>query len=163
MRMHERQGIVHARIAGAKAARGDVLLVLDSHIEVNPGWIEPQLDRIRESPESIVFPQILSLTHDTFQHKTTSGIGCFLTFRWAVVEQASLTGKVTSRDPVASPSMAGGLFAIDRNWFWEMGGYDEGFVAWGAENVEMAFRAWMCGGRVECVPCSKTYHIFRKG
>eukprot|EP01057_Protomagalhaensia_wolfi_P002711 Protomagalhaensia_wolfi_Nauph_80__2710@NODE_2842_length_971_cov_7_341202_g2229_i0_p1_GENE_NODE_2842_length_971_cov_7_341202_g2229_i0NODE_2842_length_971_cov_7_341202_g2229_i0_p1_ORF_typecomplete_len276_score42_62Ricin_B_lectin/PF00652_22/3_2e06Ricin_B_lectin/PF00652_22/5_7Glyco_transf_7C/PF02709_14/7_8e05_NODE_2842_length_971_cov_7_341202_g2229_i03830 len=34
---------------------------------------------------------------------------------------------------------------------------------WGAENVEMAFRTWMCGGRVECTPCARTYHIYRHG
>eukprot|EP01054_Gregarina_sp_Poly1_P011203 Gregarina_sp_Poly_1__11202@NODE_919_length_5716_cov_103_478315_g84_i3_p2_GENE_NODE_919_length_5716_cov_103_478315_g84_i3NODE_919_length_5716_cov_103_478315_g84_i3_p2_ORF_typecomplete_len616_score52_70Glycos_transf_2/PF00535_26/2_9e23Glyco_tranf_2_3/PF13641_6/1_1e21Glyco_transf_7C/PF02709_14/1_8e16Glyco_tranf_2_2/PF10111_9/7_7e15Glyco_transf_21/PF13506_6/6_9e05Glyco_trans_2_3/PF13632_6/1_2e03Glyco_trans_2_3/PF13632_6/0_049Ferlin_C/PF16165_5/0_24_NODE_919_length_5716_cov_103_478315_g84_i338275674 len=163
MRLPERKGIVHARIAGAKAAKGSVLVVLDSHVEVNPGWLEPQLDRIREVPESIVFPQILSLTHDTLERKVNSGIGCWLTFRWVIVEQAMLTGKVTTTEAKPSPSMAGGLFAIDRDWFWELGGYDEEFVAWGAENVEMAFRAWMCGGRVECVPCSQTYHIYRKG
>eukprot|EP01053_Blabericola_migrator_P013352 Blabericola_migrator_1__13351@NODE_943_length_5948_cov_104_280565_g654_i0_p2_GENE_NODE_943_length_5948_cov_104_280565_g654_i0NODE_943_length_5948_cov_104_280565_g654_i0_p2_ORF_typecomplete_len685_score70_62Glycos_transf_2/PF00535_26/4_1e20Glyco_tranf_2_3/PF13641_6/4_5e18Glyco_transf_7C/PF02709_14/9_7e16Glyco_tranf_2_2/PF10111_9/4_5e13Ricin_B_lectin/PF00652_22/8e13RicinB_lectin_2/PF14200_6/0_0046RicinB_lectin_2/PF14200_6/5_1CDtoxinA/PF03498_14/8_4e03CDtoxinA/PF03498_14/1_6e02CDtoxinA/PF03498_14/0 len=163
MRLPERKGIVQARIAGAKVAQGSVLLILDSHIEVNVGWLEPQLARIAEIPEAIVFPQIFSLTHDTFEPKTNAGIGCWLTFRWVAVEQAALTGKPTSVEPVASPSMAGGLFAVDREWFWELGGYDEGFVAWGAENVEMAFRAWMCGGRVECTPCSHTYHIYRKG
>lgn len=34
---------------------------------------------------------------------------------------------------------------------------------WGAENVEMAFRVWMCGGRVEGIPCARTYHIYRHG
>eukprot|EP01056_Protomagalhaensia_sp_Gyna25_P006131 Protomagalhaensia_sp_Gyna_25__6130@NODE_99_length_5285_cov_19_953298_g76_i0_p1_GENE_NODE_99_length_5285_cov_19_953298_g76_i0NODE_99_length_5285_cov_19_953298_g76_i0_p1_ORF_typecomplete_len696_score76_92Glycos_transf_2/PF00535_26/3_9e21Glyco_tranf_2_3/PF13641_6/3_4e20Glyco_transf_7C/PF02709_14/2_2e15Glyco_tranf_2_2/PF10111_9/1_4e14Ricin_B_lectin/PF00652_22/2e12CDtoxinA/PF03498_14/6_1e05DUF3683/PF12447_8/0_29Glyco_trans_2_3/PF13632_6/3_7e03Glyco_trans_2_3/PF13632_6/0_054_NODE_99_length_5285_cov_19 len=163
MRLPERRGIVQARLAGAKVARGSNLVFLDSHIEVNPTWLEPQLARIAEVPEAIVFPQIFSLTHDTLEHKTNAGIGCWLTFRWVAVEQAMLTGKVSSAEAVASASMAGGLFAIDREWFWEFGGYDEGFVAWGAENVEMAFRAWMCGGRVECVPCSQTYHIYRKG
>eukprot|EP01054_Gregarina_sp_Poly1_P010695 Gregarina_sp_Poly_1__10694@NODE_80_length_15637_cov_125_963134_g68_i0_p7_GENE_NODE_80_length_15637_cov_125_963134_g68_i0NODE_80_length_15637_cov_125_963134_g68_i0_p7_ORF_typecomplete_len280_score26_27Ricin_B_lectin/PF00652_22/1_9e09CDtoxinA/PF03498_14/5_2e02CDtoxinA/PF03498_14/1_4e05Glyco_transf_7C/PF02709_14/0_0002Methuselah_N/PF06652_12/0_099_NODE_80_length_15637_cov_125_963134_g68_i079048743 len=33
---------------------------------------------------------------------------------------------------------------------------------WGAENVEMGFRTWMCGGRLECTPCAMTYHIYRK-
>ncbi|EZG63626.1 glycosyltransferase-like family 2 protein [Gregarina niphandrodes] len=163
MRLPERRGIVKARLAGARAAQGQVLVVLDSHIEVNPGWLEPQLHRIAESPQSLVFPQILGLSPTTFEQKSNSGIGCHVTWRWSVVEQSALTGAVTDTSPVASPSMAGGLFAISREFFWELGGYDEGFIAWGAENVEMAFRVWMCGGRVECTPCSKTYHIYRKG
>lgn len=163
LRLPERMGIVRARIAGAKAASAKTLVILDSHIEVNPGWLEPQLQRVQESPESIVFPQILGLDARTLETRPAFGIGCYLSTRWVVVEQASLTGKVTSAQAVASPTLAGGLFAVNREFFWHIGGYDEEFVAWGAENVELSFRTWMCGGRVECAPCARTYHIYRKG
>lgn len=38
VRTTERSGLIRARIAGAKAATGDVLIFLDSHCEVGPGW-----------------------------------------------------------------------------------------------------------------------------
>lgn len=163
LRLPERRGLVAARLAGAMSARAPVLVVLDSHVEVNPVWLEPQLKRLKESPESVVAPQIAGIDSETFEHKKYDGIGCHISFKWIMQERSQGMIYPDSPDAIPSASMAGGLFAVNRNWFWESGGYDEEFAMWGAENVEMPFRQWMCGGKVECTPCAITYHIYRKG
>ncbi|KAF7457199.1 N-acetylgalactosaminyl transferase [Cryptosporidium felis] len=157
-----RTGIVGARLHGIRVATAPVVVVLDSHIETSRQWLEPQLMRLKESPKSVVMPQIDSIDPNNFSYINESGIGCRLGFKYSIVEQASLTGPINDTSPIKSPMMAGGLFAIRRKYFWELGGYDEQFRHWGAENVEFSFRIWMCGGQLECTPCSRVFHIFRK-
>lgn len=64
-------------------------------------------------------------------------------------------------DPFDTPIMTGGIFAIRKDYFFELGPYDKGLLVWGGENLEMSFKIWLCGGRLQEVPCSHIGHVFR--
>jgi hypothetical protein len=49
--------------------KGDVVTFLDSHIEVNEGWVEPLLARIKEDRKHVVMPIIDSIDPDGFAYR----------------------------------------------------------------------------------------------
>ena len=68
-------------------------------------------------------------------------------FTWESYHNAPADRKAS--DPAPTPTMAGGLFGVNRKFFFDVGAYDAGMIGWGGENLELSFRVWMCGGRME--------------
>lgn len=168
VRLKERHGLIRARLEGAKVAIGDILIFLDSHCEANQQWMEPLLQRIKESRSAVLVPIIDVIDDKTLEYYNGNGryfqVGGFTWsghFTWIEVSESEERRRGSPVAPTRSPTMAGGLFAIDRNYFWEVGSYDDGMDVWGGENLEMSFRVWMCGGTLETIPCSRVGHIFR--
>lgn len=58
LRNEKRSGLVIARLNGINAARAETFTVLDSHIEVEEGWCEPLMQRIKGDRRRVLMPQI---------------------------------------------------------------------------------------------------------
>ena len=65
----ERLGLIRGRSAAARNATGDVLLFLDSHCEVNKGWLEPLLFEITKDSHTVVCPIVDIISPHTFTYK----------------------------------------------------------------------------------------------
>lgn len=169
VRAKERVGLIRARLLGARYVTAPVITYLDSHCECTEGWLEPLLDRIARNRTNVVCPVIDVIDDDTLEyHYRDSGgvnVGGFdwnLQFNWHAVPDHEKVRHSHTAEAVRSPTMAGGLFSIDKDFFEKLGTYDSGFDIWGGENLELSFKTWMCGGTLEIVPCSHVGHIFRK-
>ena len=146
VRLGKRGGLMAARMAGVMAATGKVLTFLDSHIEATEGWLQPLLERVALDPKAVACPVIEEISDKTLQYKfvTRNLEGSFhwnLEFDWREVERVDWA-------PYPSSVMAGGLFTIRKDWFEQLGFYDPGMEIWGGEQLELSFKAWMCGGKV---------------
>ncbi|KAG9510500.1 putative polypeptide N-acetylgalactosaminyltransferase 9, partial [Fragariocoptes setiger] len=169
IRANERQGLIRARLLGAHASQGAILIFLDSHCECTIGWMEPLISRINQNSTAVVCPVIDVINDRTFEYQyrtdddsiNVGGFDWSLIFNWHPMPASEHKRRKNDFDPVRSPTMAGGLFAIDRSFFERLGWYDPEFDIWGAENLELSFKTWMCGGTLEILPCSHVGHIFR--
>ncbi|XP_061922724.1 probable polypeptide N-acetylgalactosaminyltransferase 8 [Entelurus aequoreus] len=163
----EQLGLTQARLSGWKVATGDVVAILDAHIEVHVQWAEPLLARIKEDRTVIVTPVFDKVNYDDL--------------------------KLTRYGPAAD-AFDWALCAYSK-FFGEIGSLDGGMKIYGGENVELGIRnssiiitfitalttnlhlhppemlhclsphleslVWLCGGSVEIIPCSKIAHIER--
>ena len=170
VRMVERQGLIRARLKGSMEAAAQVLIFLDAHMEVTVGWLAPLLSEISKDRTRVVLPVIDNINSETFEYtrvendRMRSGLNWKLRHVWLEPDRRGgvLSGENNeSINPFPSPIMIGGLFAIDKEFFWKSGGYDKEMLFWGGENVEMSVRIWRCGGSLMVVPCSHVGHIYR--
>ncbi|KAI5635030.1 glycosyl transferase family 2 domain-containing protein [Phthorimaea operculella] len=164
-----RHGLIRARIKAMKKATAPVVVFLDSHIECTKGWLEPLLDRISQNPTTVVSPVVDIINQKTFEYIPQElhdlRIGGFtwdLRFTWQTIPREVLKERKYLAAPIKTPTISGGLFAVDKTFFKKIGYFDDDLHYWGAENMELSFKTWMCGGSLEIIPCSRVGHVFRK-
>ena len=165
-----RLGLMKARMTGAVNSKGPVLIFMDSHFEVTTGWLEPLLDRIARNKNTTVLPTVDGLDSETFEYgynsnPNTYAVGGFdwsMTYEWKPIPESEKIKHKDPSEPILTPTMLGAFFAIDKEYFELLGMYDPEFDIWGAENLELSFKVWMCGGTMEMIPCSHAGHMYRK-
>ncbi|XP_030569392.1 polypeptide N-acetylgalactosaminyltransferase 8 [Drosophila novamexicana] len=163
-RLPRQLGLMQARLAGAEKALSKVLVFLDAHVEVTRGWLEPLLAPLLENNKTCCTPVVDTIDYETFAYRRGKPSRGFFDWDFNYVQLPLLKEEEQALPaPHDNPIMNGGLFAIDRSWFFQLGGYDEGLRIWGAEQFELSLKIWLCGGRLLEVPCSRVGHLFRNG
>ncbi|XP_041652212.1 probable polypeptide N-acetylgalactosaminyltransferase 8 [Cheilinus undulatus] len=163
VRHPHQMGLSQSRLTGWEHSTGDVVAILDAHIEVTEGWAEPLLARIKADRTVVVSP-VFDKVHfdDLHVERYISAAHAFDWALWCMYESfgEEWYKRGDNSQPGKSPSVMG-IFAADRRFLGEIGGLDGGMTIYGGENVELGIRVWLCGGSVEVVPCSKVAHIER--
>jgi polypeptide N-acetylgalactosaminyltransferase len=73
LRHKKREGLIRARMTGAEAVKGEVMVFLDSHCECNVGWLEPLLERVYRNHSTVVCPVIDVISWERVSYSTVRG------------------------------------------------------------------------------------------
>ena len=185
VRLDSPAGLIGAKQAGAEAATGDIIVFFDCHVKPARDYWVPYVKQIHDNYKRVVIPVITNLNVDTWEEynrPTGGGVSYLIHFvvptffhssneYMAMVSQGmskcyltfDAEFKWTTDDTPNVPIMSGGLLAISRKWFFEIGGYDKTMLGWGGENLDQSMRIWTCGGEIVSAPDSFVAHMWRDG
>jgi len=143
--------------AGFRAARHDVVVLLNSDMRVEPDFHQPLLDGFADEKVFSVSCQIFF--SDPTKLREETGL---TEFWW---ERGSLRVRHRTdpaiRDLYPCAYGGGGSCAFDRRKFWELGGFDELLAPFYLEDTDLGYLAWKRGWKNLYQPASVVYHEHR--
>ncbi|HEV2199140.1 MAG TPA: glycosyltransferase [Bryobacteraceae bacterium] len=143
--------------AGFRAAKHDIVVLLNSDMRVEPDFLRPLLAGFTD-------PQVFSVSCQIFfsdPHRFREETG--LTETWwhhgAIRVRHRDDPHVRGLFPCAYGG--GGSCAFDRRKFLELGGFDELFAPFYLEDTDLGYQAWKRGWKNLYQPASVVYHEHR--
>lgn len=137
-----------SRDVGIRAAGGQEVLVLESHVIVSdPAKL---IDEHRRLGSAITFPRRIAEGPemlDVYAHRTD----------WdGNLWHKRLVYSPVSTEPYRAAQFGNSCFVLDRKWYLESGGYTSLFRGWGGEEPFICLKAWMLGR--ECWQVPRVWH-----
>ena len=143
--------------AGFRAARNDIVVLLNSDMRVEPGFLKPLLDGFSDEHVFAVSCQIFFSDPGKVREETG------LTQGWW--EDGALRVRHRVDPAITRPYPCfyggGGSCAFDRRKFLELGGFDPLFEPFYLEDTDLGYMAWKRGWKVLYQPASVVCHEHR--
>lgn len=144
--VESRGGVARARNHGARLAGGELLILLDDDILVDPSHVRRHLEARQR------YGDCLTGGDWTFATKTLEALGQTPFGRYRVALDRAFRGAPDGRqidqDRWEVEALAACNLAISRRLFWDLGGFDEDFPFAGVEDREFSMRATRAGCRL---------------
>lgn len=144
-------GVAHARNRGAAEAKGELLVFLDGHCYVPPGWLKPLVTALSLEEAGLAGPAFTNIRNPRMK-------ACGVTWGDASLGNVWLP---YGQEISLVPFHIGACQAVRAEIFHQVGGYDVGMIGWGSEDIELCLRLWLFGYRIYAQPASLVYHLFR--
>lgn len=141
--------------------------MMEPHCEMTYNWLPPLIEPLLDEKRIVTVPIIDNIEYrKLYYYENDKGNkGSRGVFDWDLEYQKLQRLPIEESkalDPFLTPIMTGGVFMIRKEYFFEIGPYDEELLIWGGENIEMSLKIHLCGGQLLEVPCSRIGHLFRQ-
>ena len=140
---------------GVEGIRGDLLVVLNPDTMVEEGWLDNLINPIGSIDKAIVVPRIM--VYDGTVINTCGNLDHFtgLSFTNGFGKNAE-----DMTDPLSVSGISGACFAIMKEDFLQLGGFDKDFFLY-MEDAELSWRAHANGYSFIYAPRSVVYHDYK--
>jgi GT2 family glycosyltransferase len=143
---------------GAAQARGDFLAFLNPDTQVDPDWLSPLIAALQSADRVGIVTSKLLLTQ---QPDTINALGNFVHFTGF----GYLRGWMQHRDTFDQSdevfAISGAAFAISRELWQSINGFDELFYPAYVEDIDLSWRVHLAGYRCLCIADSVVYHDYK--
>jgi GT2 family glycosyltransferase len=154
VRFPENRGFAPAVNAGLRAARGDVLVLMNNDVEAEPGWLAALVGALERRPDvGFVASKMLSARDPTRVDSAWDAMG----LAPYNVGHGETDGPRFSAGRYVLSACAGAA-AYRREFFERVGYFDEDFFAW-FEDVEIGVRGQLAGYRCWYEPAAVVRHL----
>ena len=158
--VHEyNRGFGRACWSGAQAAQSPVLIFLNSDVRVTPDFIGPLVDGLQDPTVFAASPLIFNGTGEL--SNVTISIPYFrrgkIRYK-AFAPQQLMNASARLPNPWYTLFPIGAAFAVNRERFIALQGYDDLFHPFYYEDTDLGFRAWRRGWKCIVVPESRVTH-----
>src|SRR5579859_3167067 len=143
--------------AGFRAAKNDIVVLLNSDMRVAPDFLAPLLEGFDDPDVFAVSCQIFFSDPNKIREETG------LTQGWWQDGGLKVRHRIDPEIDDLFPCFygGGGSCAFDRRKFLELGGFDSLLAPFYLEDTDLGYQAWKCGWKVLYQPRSIVYHEHR--
>ncbi len=142
--------------AGVRAATYPIVVLLNNDVKPQPDFLTPLMEHFND-PDLFAVRIKSIIMEDSIKDQVESWVGA--EFKYGFIH--GLNEKECLRPDRLSFTAGGGAMAIDKEKFWELGGFDCLFYPFYWEDMDLCYRAWKRGWKVAYEPQSILYHYHR--
>lgn len=166
---HGNIGFARGANLGAETARGGYIVFLNPDANLQPGCVEALVAAFEGQPVPAVVGARVMNTDGTEQRGGRRGevtpITTLLSFGHLTSRFKGLSKfeihrerEATPDAPIPMPTISGACFALRREDFEALGGFDEGYFLH-VEDIDLCWRARQAGGEVLFQPAAQVVHL----